>query len=113
MVEGKYDLILSIGQVVPHEVIGMANYNKNIFVGAGGKEGIHKSHYLGAVYGMERMMGRADTPVRKVLNYASDNFAKHLPIIYILTVIGKDENNKLVMRGLFIGDDYECFQTCS
>ena len=107
---GNHDLILSIGQVVPHEVIGMANYNKNIFVGAGGKGGIHKSHYLGAVYGMERIMGRADTPVRKVLNYASDNFAKHLPIIYILTVIGKDESNELVIKGLFIGDDYECFK---
>lgn len=107
---GNHDLILSIGQVVPHEVIGMANYNKNIFVGTGGKGGIHKSHYLGAVYGMERIMGRADTPVRKVLNYASDNFAKHLPIVYILTVIGKDENNQLVIKGLFIGDDYECFK---
>jgi nickel-dependent lactate racemase len=110
LVEGKYDLILSIGQVVPHEVIGMANYNKNIFVGAGGKDSIHKSHYLGAVYGMERIMGRADTPVRKVLNYASEKFANNLPIIYILTVIGKDENNKLVLRGLFIGDDDECFK---
>jgi nickel-dependent lactate racemase len=107
---GNHDLILSIGQVVPHEVIGMANYNKNIFVGAGGKGGIHKSHYLGAVYGMERIMGRADTPVRKVLNYASDNFTKHLPIVYILTVIGKDENNELVIKGLFIGDNYECFK---
>jgi nickel-dependent lactate racemase len=107
---GTHDLILSIGQVVPHEVIGMANYNKNIFVGAGGKGGIHKSHYLGAVYGMERIMGRADTPVRRVLNYASDNFVKHLPIIYILTVIGKDENNELVIKGLFIGDDFECFK---
>lgn len=113
LVEGNYDLILSIGQVVPHEVIGMANYNKNIFVGAGGKDSIHKSHYLGAVYGMERIMGRADTPVRKVLNYASDNFAKDLPIVYILTVIGKDDNNKLVMRGLFIGEDYECFKLAS
>lgn len=108
--EGGHDLILSVGQVVPHEVIGMANYNKNIFVGTGGKEGIHKSHYLGAVYGMERIMGRADTPVRKVLNYASDNFAKHLPIVYILTVIGKDETGKLVIRGLYAGDDYECFK---
>ena len=110
LVEGKYDLILSIGQVVPHEVIGMANYNKNIFVGAGGKDSIHRSHYLGAVYGMERIMGRADTPVRKVLNYASEHFTKDIPTIYILTVIGKDKNNKLVMRGLFIGDDYECFE---
>ena len=113
LIEGQYDLILSIGQVVPHEVIGMANYNKNIFVGAGGKDSIHKSHYLGAVYGMERIMGRADTPVRKVLNYASDNFTKDLPIIYILTVIGKDDNKKLVLRGLYIGDDYECFRQAS
>ncbi len=110
LVEGGHDLILSIGQVVPHEVVGMANYNKNIFVGTGGREGINKSHFLGAVYGMERMMGRADTPVRRVLNYASDNFAKDLPIIYIQTVIGKDENNNLVMRGLYIGDDFECFR---
>jgi len=111
--EGGHDLILSIGQVVPHEVVGMANYNKNIFVGTGGQEGINKSHFLGAVYGMERMMGRADTPVRRVLNYASDNFAQHLPIVYVLTVIGKDKNNKLVVRGLFIGDDFETFKLAS
>jgi len=109
LVDGQFDLILSIGQVVPHEVVGMANYNKNIFVGTGGSEGINKSHFLGAAYGMEKMMGRADTPVRKVLNCASDNFAKHLPIIYVQTVIGKDANGKLVVRGLYIGDDSECF----
>ena len=63
---GGHDLILSIGQIVPHEVVGMAGYNKNIFVGTGGVMGIHRSHFLGAVYGMERMMGRADTPVRRV-----------------------------------------------
>ncbi|MCX6167737.1 MAG: lactate racemase domain-containing protein [Ignavibacteriales bacterium] len=110
LVEGKHDLILSVGQVVPHEVVGMANYNKNIFVGTGGQEGINKSHFLGAVYGMERMMGRADTPVRKVLNYASENFANHLPIIYVLTVVGKDDSGKLVVRGLFIGNNNETFE---
>ncbi len=110
LVEGEHDLILSIGQVVPHEVVGMANYNKNIFVGTGGAEGINKSHFLGAVYGMERMIGRADTPVRKVLNYASDNFAQNLPILYIQTVVAKDENGKPVVRGLYIGDDYQCFK---
>ncbi len=113
LVDGNFDLILSIGQVVPHEVVGMANYNKNIFVGTGGSEGINKSHFIGAVYGMERMMGRADTPVRKVLNYASDNFARNLPIVYILTVIAMDDDGELVTRGLFIGDDYECFQAAS
>lgn len=110
LVDGGYDLILSVGQVVPHEVVGMANYNKNIFVGTGGQEGINKSHFLGAAYGMERMMGRADTPVRKVLNYASDNFANHLPIVYILTVVGKTSSGELKVQGLFIGDDYETFK---
>ena len=107
--EGGFDLILSIGQVVPHEVIGMASYNKNIFVGAGGAEGINKSHFLGAVYGMERLMGRADTPVRRVINYACEHFAKDLPIVYVHTVVGTSDNGQLVTRGLFIGDDIECF----
>jgi nickel-dependent lactate racemase len=108
--EGGHDLILSIGQVVPHEVIGMANYNKNLFVGAGGAEGLNKSHFIGAVYGMERLMGRADNPVRKLLNYASDKFIEHLPVIYVHTVVGRDTSGELLVRGLFIGDDEEVFQ---
>lgn len=111
--DGGFDLILSIGQVVPHEVIGMANYNKNVFVGTGGVEGINKSHFLGAVYGMERIMGRADTPVRRVLNYASDHFATHLPIVYVQTVVGTDDAGHLAARGLYIGDDVECFERAS
>ncbi|MGC4052218.1 MAG: lactate racemase domain-containing protein [Paludibaculum sp.] len=111
--EGGFDLILSLGQVVPHEVIGMANYNKNVFVGTGGSEGINKSHFLGAVYGMERIMGRADTPVRRVLNYASDHFAKHLPIVYVQTVVGKNNAGQLALRGLYVGDDVECFEQAS
>ena len=110
LVEGGHDLILSIGQVVPHEVIGMANYNKNIFIGTGGAEGINKSHFLGAVYGMERIMGRADNPVRKVLNYASDHFAACLPVVYVLTVVGRNPDGELAVQGLFIGDDWECFE---
>ena len=108
--DGGHDLILSIGQVVPHEVVGMANYNKNIFVGTGGSMGIHRSHFLGAVYGMERMMGRADTPVRRVLNYASDHFAQNLPIVYVQTVVSKNDAGELVIRGMYIGDDVECFE---
>jgi len=107
---GKHDLILSIGQVVPHEVVGMAGYNKNVLIGTGGSQAINKTHFLGAVYGMERMMGRADTPVRKVLNYGSDRFMNRLPIVYILTVVGKDERGQLVIRGLTIGDEVECFR---
>ena len=107
---GNFDLILSIGQVVPHEVIGMANYSKNILIGTGGPESINRSHYLGAVYGMERIMGRAETPVRCVLNYAADRFLRHLPIVYVLTVVGRAADGGLAVRGLFIGDDIECFE---
>ena len=110
MAEGGHDLIFSPGQVVPHEVAGMANFNKNIFVGTGGAEGINKSHFLGAAYGMERIMGRADNPVRAVFNQAGALFGRKLaPIIYAQTVVGRGADGKLHTRGLFIGDDIECF----
>ncbi|MCA9166612.1 MAG: DUF2088 domain-containing protein [Planctomycetales bacterium] len=111
--EGQHDLIVSIGQVVPHEVIGMANYNKNIFVGTGGSQGINESHFIGAAYGMERMMGRARTPMRLILNEAERLFCQHLPLLYVLTVIGQRPNGELAVRGLFIGDDPECFELAS
>jgi nickel-dependent lactate racemase len=110
LLEGNYDLILSIGQIVPHEVIGMANFTKNVCVGVGGSDMINKSHFLGAVYGMEKIMGRADTPVRKALDYAFNTFVGDLPIFFIMTVMGK-QDNKLVMRGLFCSDkDDEAFR---
>lgn len=107
---GGHDLILSVGQVVPHEVMGMANYNKNLFVGTGGAEGINISHYISAVYGIEKIMGKADNPVRQLLNYASRMFLKDLPVVYVLTVIGRDESGKLVTRGLYIGDNEDVFK---
>jgi len=111
LVEGNFDLILSIGQVVPHEVIGMANYNKNLFVGTGGSVAINRSHFVGAVYGMERIMGRADTPVRRLYNYGSDHFGHLLPeTVYVQTVVGRDEaSSSLAVRGLYVGADIEVF----
>ena len=105
-----YDLILSIGQIVPHEVVGMANYTKNIVVGAGGADMINKSHFLGAAYGMERMMGRIETPVRRLFNHAVETFLRHLPISFVLTVMEKDKAaGGMIMRGLYVGDDMETF----
>ena len=108
ILNGGYDLILSVGQVVPHEVVGMANYTKNIVVGCGGKDIIDKSHFLGAVYGMEKMMGRDYSPVRKVFDYAEENFLKDLPIAYILTVT-ETRNQNTTLQGLFIGNEREVF----
>jgi nickel-dependent lactate racemase len=107
--QGGHDLVLSIGQVVPHEVVGMAGHMKNIFIGAGGAEAINKSHYLGAVYGMERMMGRAETPVRAVLDEAAARFSSGLPIVHVLTVVGREPDGTLALKGLFVGDDRETF----
>lgn len=106
-----YDLILSVGQLVPHEVVGIANYTKNILTGAGGSDTINKSHFLGAAFGMERMMGRTDTPVRRLFNYGCEQFLRDLPLVYVLTVMQKDNAaGKMAMRGLFIGDDNETFR---
>jgi nickel-dependent lactate racemase len=107
---GGHDLILSIGQVVPHEVAGMANGAKNLFIGCGGAAGINESHFIGAAYGMERMMGRADTPVRRLLDEALRRFCSHLDIIFVLSVIGADAEGRLVTRGLFIGAGTEPFE---
>jgi nickel-dependent lactate racemase len=107
--EERWDAIVSVGQLVPHEVIGIANHNKNVFVGAGGSDLINRSHWLGAVYGMERIMGRAETPVRAVLDYASTHLAKHLPIVYLLTVRERGGDD-IVTRGLYAGDDAACFR---
>ena len=109
--EGKHDLVISIGQVVPHEVMGMANFNKNLFVGVGGVQAINLSHFIGAVYGMERMMGKADNPLRAILNYASETFLQDkLPLYYVQTVMGTNAaSGELEMKGLFIGDDIQCY----
>lgn len=109
LLDPSYDLILSIGQVVPHEVVGMANYNKNIFVGCGGKDIINRTHFLGAAYGMERMMGRADTPVRQIFNYAEEHFLSKIPLQYALTVTTTVKGETSI-NGLFIGRNYELFK---
>ncbi|MDW8131613.1 MAG: lactate racemase domain-containing protein [Bryobacterales bacterium] len=110
LIEGGYDLIVSIGQVVPHEVSGMANYTKNLVVGTGGAEAINKSHFLGAVHGIERILGRAENPVRRLFDYADGEYLRKLPVVYVLTVIGRTAEGRLVARGMFIGEDRECFE---
>lgn len=103
VMDEKYDLILSIGQVVPHEVIGMANHAKNLFVGVGGSDMINKSHMVGAVYGMERMMGKDHTPVRKIFDYGMEHFLKERPIVFVLTVCTAPKG-EICQHGMFIGE---------
>ena len=107
VMDERYDLIISPGQVVPHEVIGMSNHAKNLFVGVGGSDMINKSHMVGAVYGMERMMGKDHTPVRKLFDYGMEHFLKDRPILFALTVTTAP-GGSIRTHGLFIGEGREC-----
>lgn len=109
IVSGEYDLIISVGQVVPHEVVGMANYSKNIFVGCGGNSMINSSHMLGAFYGMERVMGKDHSPVRKVFDYAEQNFLKDVPLMYVLTVT-TNVGEETLLHGVYIGRERVLFE---
>lgn len=109
IVDPSYDLIISIGQVVPHEVVGMANYSKNIFVGCGGSNMINSSHMLGAFYGMERIMGKDHSPVRKVFDYAQEHFLADVPLLYVLTVT-TNKGDDTFIHGLFIGEHRDVFE---
>ena len=109
IVDKSYDLIISIGQVVPHEVVGMANYSKNIFVGCGGSSMINSSHMLGAFYGMERIMGRDFSPVRKVFDYAQEKFLKDVPLMFVLTVT-TNKGDETLIHGLYIGNKRVIFE---
>lgn len=109
IMDSSYDLILSIGQVVPHEVVGMANYSKNVFVGCGGSSMINSSHMLGAFYGMERIMGKDFSPVRRVFDYAQENFLKDVPLLYALTTT-TNKGDEVTIHGLYIGRERANFE---
>lgn len=108
LLDPSYDLIVSIGQVVPHVIAGMANYSKNILVGCGGRDIINKSHFIGAVYGMEKLMGRADNPVRKIFDYAQEWFLDRLGIRYVLTVTNVTRDG-VELEGIFAGTGKDVF----
>ncbi len=110
LLDKSYNLIISIGQVVPHEVVGMANYSKNIFVGCGGSSMINSSHMLGAFYGLEKIMGKDFSPVRRVFDYAEENFIKDIPLMYVLTVTTTNEKDETLIHGIYIGRNRELFE---
>jgi nickel-dependent lactate racemase len=104
-----WDLIVNVGHVVPHEVLGFANHNKNYFIGLGGKDTICASHIAAAVYGIENNLGCLITPLRACYNWAEDEMLRHLPDVYFQIVLQRDPQNDLVASGLYIGDDLETY----
>jgi len=109
LMDEQWDLIINLGHVVPHEVLGFANHNKNYFIGLGGKETICASHMAAAVYGIENNLGNLITPLRACYNWAEDNLLGDLPDVYFQIVMRRDENNDLVHSGIYVGDDLETY----
>jgi nickel-dependent lactate racemase len=105
----KWDLIINIGHVVPHEVLGFANHNKNYFIGLGGKETICASHLAAAIYGIENNLGKLVTPLRSCFNWAEQEFLGHLPDVYFQVVMKRSPDNRLVTCGVYVGDDLETY----
>lgn len=109
LMDGQWDLIINIGHVVPHEVLGFANHNKNYFIGLGGKDTICASHIAAAVYGIENNLGCLITPLRACYNWSEDRHLAHLPDVYLQIVMRRDEQGQLVTSGLFVGDDLQTY----
>ena len=109
LMEEPWDIIINIGHVVPHEVLGFANHNKNYFIGVGGKELICASHLMAATCGIENNLGNLITPVRHCFNLAEDRYLGHLPDLYVQVVLARDEQDRLVHTGVFVGDDLETY----
>ena len=99
----QWDLIINIGHVVPHEVLGFANHNKNYFIGLGGKESICASHMAAAVYGIENNLGKLITPLRACFNWAETQFLKRLTDVFLQVVMRRDNEGRLVHSGVYVG----------
>jgi nickel-dependent lactate racemase len=109
LMEEHWDLIVNIGHVVPHEVLGFANHNKNYYIGLGGKDTICASHIAAAVYGIEKNLGCIVSPLRACYNWSEDEHLGHLPDVYLQIVMRRNEENKLVTSGIYVGDDLETY----
>jgi nickel-dependent lactate racemase len=109
LMQEKWDLIVNIGHVVPHEVLGFANHNKNYFIGLGGKESICASHMAAAIYGIENNLGQLITPLRACFNWAENEFLRDLTDVYLQVVMKRSPDNRLVTCGVYVGDDLETY----
>ncbi|MDO4585989.1 MAG: lactate racemase domain-containing protein [Planctomycetia bacterium] len=109
LLEEKWDLVINIGHIVPHEVLGFANHNKNYFIGLGGKEMICASHMMAACCGIENNLGNQLTPLRRCYNYAEKEYLSSLPDFYIEVVMAYDDNGILGHTGFYAGDDLETY----
>ena len=94
-----YDLAVIVGPVFPHEVVGMSGGWKYFFPGIAGVEVINQSHWLGALIGISDIIGRSETPVRRMVEKAGEMVGGRLPVVCLSLVLGQHD-----LRGLYFGD---------
>lgn len=104
---GIYNRVLVFGATVPHEVAGFAGGAKYFFPGVAGPELTHATHWLGALAGIENIIGRVETPTRHLIEAAADLI--DAKIISFNTVVSRDEG-ELITYALFTGDIREAFR---
>jgi nickel-dependent lactate racemase len=109
LMEEPWDLIINVGHVVPHEVLGFANHNKNYFIGLGGKDLICAAHMAAASCGIENNLGNLITPVRACFNRAEDEYLGSLPDLYVQVVLARNDQDRLVHTGVYVGDDLDTY----
>ncbi len=109
LLEEKWDLIINVGHIVPHEVLGFANHNKNYFIGLGGKPMICASHMMAACCGIENNLGNLTTPLRQCYNKAQADYLSELPDFFFEVVMAYDENGELGHTGVYVGDEVDTY----
>src|SRR5690349_2529343 len=105
---GVYDTVLVFGATVPHEVAGFAGGAKYFFPGIAGPELTHTTHWLGALAGIENIIGQVETPTRRLIEAAADLIAAR--VISINSVVSRNADGELLTFGLFAGDIREAFR---
>ena len=104
---GIYDTVLVFGATVPHEVAGFAGGAKYFFPGVAGPELTHTTHWLGALAGIENIIGQVDTATRRLIEAATELISAR--IISLNTVVSRT-SDELVTYALFTGDIREAFR---
>ena len=109
LLTNDWDIIINIGHVVPHEVLGFASYNKNYLIGLGGTATISSTHIASACCGIENILGSIVSPIRECLNKAEKDFFIGLPFAYIQVVMALNDDGKLAHTGFYCGNDFETY----
>ena len=109
LLTNKWDIIINIGHVVPHEVLGFSSYNKNYLIGLGGNSTISSSHIASACCGIENILGSIISPIRDCFNKAENKFISNLPSAYIQLVMALNEKGRLVHTGFYCGNDFDTY----